>query len=147
MAAWEPDYYNMKEGDIMTKGDIEGKVVWGRPVKPLAGFMSLLMLVFTVFNILNRGVLEELWLGDIVAVVASIAAVCFWVGWFGRVQKMAEAGLLIAAFAYVTRASFIFFVVGPSNQEFWESLFTGGLVAAAFYLEASDPKNKSLGET
>ena len=128
----------------MTKGDIEGRKMFGRPVKPLAGFMALLMFTYMIFNISNQGVLKDLWLGDVVSIISGIAACCLLIGWFGRVQKMAEYGLLIASFVYITRASFIFFVVGPSSLDFWEALWTGGLVASAFYLEANDPKNENV---
>lgn len=131
----------------MTKGDVDGKLIWGRPVKPLAFIMSLLMVVFMIYNILDKGVLTDLWLGDIIAVLAGVAAFCLWFGWFGKGQRMAEVGLLLAGFVYITRASFIFLLDGPGSQAFWESALTGCLVSAAFYLEASDPKNKSLGET
>ena len=44
----------------MTKGDVDGKLIFGRPVKPLGGFMALLMLTYMIFNISNQGVLKDL---------------------------------------------------------------------------------------
>ena len=122
----------------MTKGDVDGKIIWGRPIKPVAGFMSLLMMTLVVYNVLDRGVFGNLWLGDIIAVMAAVSAFCLWYGWVGRAQKMAEAGLLIACIVYIIRAAFVFFLLGPSSEIFWLSLWAGGLVGGAFYLEARD---------
>lgn len=123
----------------MTKGDLDGVTFMNRPVKPLAGFTTLLMLTYMFFHIFNIGDhMPITWLAHIMAIVAGISAFCLWFGWYKRLQQMAEIGLLVACFVYIT-AAVNFFLVGGFDSEFlWLSLWSGGLVGSAFYLEARD---------
>lgn len=116
------------------------KMILNRPVKPLSGFMVLLMLTFTIYNIANKGVLSDYWLGSLVAVLAFVSAGLLFVGWVVGSQLMNNLGLLIASFVYIVRAFFVFLLQGPLAESFWLSLWTGCLVGAAFYLEVTEEK-------
>lgn len=122
----------------MTKGDLENKRFLNRPIKPLAFIMMCLMFVIIYFNLVNDGLFYDLWLGDVLALVAAISSASLFFGWFYRIQSMAEAGLLMAGIVYVVGSFFILFLVGPNNENFWQYFLIGVLSLAAFYLEARD---------
>ena len=94
----------------MTKGDLDGVLWLNRPVKPLAAFLVLLMLNFTIFNITNEGIFKDFGLNDIIAVLAGISCFSLFYAWIARNQTMVELGLVLAASVYVIRAFFILFL-------------------------------------
>jgi hypothetical protein len=122
----------------MTKGDLDGLRCWGRPIKPVALGLSFLMLTLCISNIANAGVFKELWLGDVVAVIAGASAVTLVAGWVVRSQRMAEWGLLMACVVYIVRASFLFFFAGPGEQGVWLSLGAATIAGGAYLLETTD---------
>ena len=93
----------------MTKGDLDGVQIWGRPIKPVALGLSLLMLTLAVVNITDTGVFEDMLLGDVVAVLAVGSFTALMVGWFARYQIAAEIGLFSASVVYLIRGSFAVF--------------------------------------
>lgn len=122
----------------MTKGDLENKRFLNRPIKPLAFIMMCLMFVIVYFNIVNDGLFYDLWLGDILALIAAVSSASLFFGWFYQIQSMAEAGLLMAGIVYVVGSFFILFLTGLNNENFWQYFLIGVLSLSAFLLEARD---------
>lgn len=131
-------YYNLHGGQ-MTKGDLDGVEFFHRPVKPLAGFTMLLMLTYMIFNMTQvNDLISSTWLGHAMAIIAGISAFCLGYGWFARIQQMAEIGLLVACFVYITASVNFFLLEGFASEYLWLSFWSAGLVGSAFYLEARD---------
>lgn len=112
------------------------------PLVSVANLISLLMLQLVIFNITDAGVLHGLWLGDIIAIIASVSFVATWMGWWFREQPMVEAGLLIASFTYVMRGSFILVTDGPFAQPMWTSFTIGAIAGVCFWYEVRDPRDR-----
>lgn len=119
----------------MTKGDLDGVSFLGRPVKPIALPAAFLMAVLMVYNIVDAGVLHDLWLGDIVSILAGVSCIMLVLGWIIRSQRLIEFGLLAGCVVYVMRASFVIFVDGFA-QSFYLSLGAAGLFGGAYFLES-----------
>ena len=123
----------------MTKGDLEGLSLWGRPIKPVALGFAWLMLSLTVINISNIGELGDNFLGDLIAVLAFSSFTALTAGWVFRNQHMAEYGLLAACIAYVVRTSFIMFSVGIDDAGVYLGFGAAIIAGGAYLLEATDP--------
>lgn len=124
----------------MTKGDLDGVLFLGRPLKPLALGMAVLMLTLSVYNVLHLSAFGGLFLGDVVAVLAAVAVVTLTVGWYYGSQRMAEAGLLLAATVYVTRSAFLLFVSGPGTEGVYLGLGAAVMAGGAYLLESWDER-------
>lgn len=124
----------------VTKGDLDGVRLFGRPLKPLALGMMMLMVTLTVYNVTHSSAFGELILGDVVAVLAGTAAVTLFLGWLRESQRMAEAGLLLAATVYVTRSAFLLFVGGPVTEGVYLGLGAAVMAGGAFLLESWDER-------
>ncbi len=130
----------------MTKGDLDGVQVWGRPIKPVAFGLSVLMLTLTVYNIFNVGVFGSLFLGDVIAVLTGTSFVMLMLGWFAKNQLLAEFGLITAFTAYTLRASFILFSSGPTAEGFYLSIGAAIIAGGAYLLEGWDHIPKRRGK-
>ena len=122
----------------MTKGDLDGLLVFGRPVKPLALGMTVLMVALTVQNVFHVGAFGDLILGDVVAALSSVAAVTLFLGWWRSSQRMAELGLLLAATVYVTRSAFLLFIGEPATEGIYLGLGAAVMAGGAYLLERWD---------
>lgn len=122
----------------MTAGDLEGVTVLGRPVKPVALGLSILMVALVAINIADAGELRDAALGDGIAVMAGTAAVCLWVGWIARSQRMAEAGLLLSTVVYVLRSAFIAFDAGFGSIGVYLGAGAAVIAGGAYLLETWD---------
>lgn len=125
----------------MTKGDLDGVTVWGRPIKPVAAGACILMATLTIYNIIDKGVFGELLLGDVVAVLSGASLGMMMFGWFGRSQTMAEFGLMAGCISYVMRGSFVLFYNGPGAEGVWLSLGAVVILGGAYLLEKWDHRN------
>lgn len=122
----------------MTRGDLDGLLIMGRPLKPVALGLSLSMIVLTVFNTSDLGILRDAVIGDVVGIMAAISASCLIAGWVFRSQHMAEAGLFIAGLTMVLRSAFLFALVGIGNIGVWLGVGTAIVALGAFLLERVD---------
>jgi len=122
----------------VTKGDLDGVQIWGRPIKPVALGLSLLMLTLAVVNITDTGVFEDMLLGDVVAVLAVGSFTALMVGWFARYQIAAEIGLFSASIVYLIRASFAAFTLGIQSETVYLSLGVAVVAGGSFLLERWD---------
>lgn len=122
----------------MTKGDLAGVLVWGRPVKPVALGATWLMATIVGYNLFNQGLFGHLVIGDLVAVLAGSSYVLLMAGWFGRSQWAAEVGLLLACVVYILRGSFAALYVSPRNEGVWLSLGAAIILGGAYLLEHWD---------
>lgn len=122
----------------MTRGDLEGLTFFNRPIKPVALGITVLMVSITVFNLQHDGVFGSTLLATSVALLAFTSAVCLTAGWLGRLQQMAEIGLLLASITYVIRGSFLLLLLGPSEQGVWLSLGASVISGGSFLLERWD---------
>ena len=102
----------------MTRGDLEGVTLWGRPIKPVGLGVSVLMGTLMVANFYEVGIFGDTVLAMGIAVLSGIAFVLLVWGWVGRIQRFAEYGLLLAAFTYMARALFAFFTLGVTQSSF-----------------------------
>jgi peptidoglycan/LPS O-acetylase OafA/YrhL len=122
---------------MMTKGDVDGITVWGRPFKPVALGLTLTMLVVAQANLRGYDRGTEPPLAYVVAFLAGAAIVCMVYGWIGRSQRAAEAGFLLVVAAYTTRAAFIQ-MSNPWDAAVWFSLASVIIAGGAYMLEATD---------
>jgi hypothetical protein len=121
----------------MSKGDVEGLRVFGRPLKPVALGLTLTMIIVAQSNFRGADRGTEYPLSVVLGVLAVIAAVTLAAGWICGRQRIAEAGLLLVVGVYATRATFIQ-MVSPFDQAVWFSLATVIIAGGAYILEASD---------
>jgi hypothetical protein len=122
----------------MTKGDLEGLRLLGRPVKPVALGLMFSMAVLCVFNVTDAGVLGATRIGDVVAIMAGAAVLMLTAGWALRSQPMAEAGLFTAGLTMVLRSTFLFALQGVGNVGVWLGVGTAIIALGAFLLERID---------
>lgn len=122
----------------MTREELEGLTFLDRPIKPVALGIVVFMITLTVFNLREDGIFGDTILATLLALMAFTSTLCLVFGWFGRIQVMAEAGLLIAAVTYVIHAVFALLIVGPTNQTMWLSIGAGIISGGSFLLERWD---------
>lgn len=122
----------------MTKGDLDGVTILGRPLKPLALQFAGLMCTLMFFNITNKGVFGDLWLGDVVAVMAAVSVAALVAGWVAGSQKMAESGLFLACIVYMTRTAFLLFTQGFGVEGVYLGFFAAVGAGGAYLLETWD---------
>ena len=125
-------------GVDVTKGDLNGFIFLGRPIKPVAFGMSILMMTLTFINVFDVGLFGNSLLGDVVAVLSFGSFVLLILGWFGNLQPLVEYGLLIASAVYVIRGSFVMLTFGLSNEGVWQSFGTAVIAGGAYLLERLD---------
>lgn len=114
----------------------------GRPIKPVAFGLSIVMITFFFANIFDTGVLGASRWGDVVAALSFAAWVTMNWGWFRNSQRAAEIGLLIATLVLATRAFFILLTIGMSLQNFWLSLGVAIVAGGSYLLERLDPRDR-----
>lgn len=112
---------------------------WGRPVHPNALGVGVLMVTLTVYNAIDRGVLGDAVLGDVVMAGSAAALVCLAAGWVTQQGILVAVGMLTAAATYTLRMLFIAFTLGPAAEDVWLSLGTVIICGGSFYLEVRDP--------
>jgi hypothetical protein len=124
---------------MMSKGDLDGIRVWGRPFKPVAFGLTLAMLIIAQSNLrgLDRGTIPPL--SYMVAAIAGAAIGFMVAGWVTGRQRLEEAGLLLVVAAYATRAAFIQ-INNPWDQAVFFSLSTVIIAGGAYMLEADSRK-------
>lgn len=115
-------------------------VIFGRPVKPVAGWFMVASAYLAWINATANGLLGDTAAAWVFAGAwACTAAILAW-GWIGRSQRAAEAGL-VAVFACFL---FRFVAVGlergwdPGNEGHWLSVAWAGLAASSYLLEHLD---------
>jgi hypothetical protein len=121
----------------VTKGDLD-YLVLGRPLKPVALGMAVLMLTLTVVNLLNLGDLGATSFGDLVSIMSGASFITLMGGWIGKSQQAAEAGLLLACITYVLRSSFLFLTNGPSSHGVYLGIGAAIIAGGAYLLEKWD---------
>ena len=116
--------------------------VWGRPVKPVALFLTLSALVVAAINVLDVGILQTSAWGDLVGVVMAGAASLLVVGWVTRSQRIAEVGLIAAFMAWLFRFWIGGLVTGfqLAHEGVWLSLCWAGIAGGSWALERLDPR-------
>lgn len=122
----------------MTKGDLNGFRLLGRPVKPVAFGLTGMMVTICILNLIDFDHFEDNVLGDFVAVLCAISAGLLIAGWVGEKQWAAEYGLLTASAVYVIRGSFVGLLYSPSSEGLWLSLWAATIAGGAFLLERLD---------
>lgn len=122
----------------MTKGDLNGFRVLGRPIKPVAFGLAGLMVTISILNLANLDHFHDNLFGDLIAVMSAVSAGLLIAGWVGKQQWAAEYGLLTAAAVYVIRGSFVGLLYGPSSEGLWLSLWAATIAGGAFLLERLD---------
>ncbi len=114
----------------------------GRPIKPVAFGLSIVMITFIVANIYNTGVLGTSRWGDVVAVLSLAAWGTLNWGWFRNAQRVAELGLLLSTLVLTIRAIFVLLTLGPSIQSFWLSSGVAVVAGGSYLLERADPRDR-----
>lgn len=112
------------------------------PLVSMATIISLGTLVLTVYNFLEWGVLDDLFLGKVVGVLAFTSFACAWVGWYWRRQRLVEMGLLTASLVWVLRGAFILATDGLSAQGVWFSAINAAIAGKCFWSEVRDPHDR-----
>lgn len=119
----------------MTAGDLVGVTVLQRPVKVVALGMTILMLALAWLNLANRDAgLGDSVLGDVVGATALVAAVALLGGWWGRSQRMAEVGLLLAFGVYLARTVFLL-ATAPADQGVLLGIGAAVIAGGSYLLE------------
>ena len=123
----------------MTKGDLDGPRLFGRPIKPVAFGLVLTMTIVLQANVrgIDRGTQPPL--SYIVSILAFAAVIALAWGWIAGNQRCAEIGLLLVVAAYTTRAAFISLSSGPDQAVFF-SLATVVIAGGSYLLEANSRK-------
>lgn len=106
-----------------------------RKIKSTPLGMLVLMATLTVFNIVDRGVLGDAWLGDILALISFTSLVALGAGWIFKSPRMSEIGLLFAFIAYALRMFFVLFTEGPFIQAVYFSLGAAIISGGAYRSE------------
>jgi hypothetical protein len=114
----------------------------GRPIKPVAFGLSIIMITFVFANYFDTGVLGASEWGDVVGLMSLAAAVTLNWGWFKNSQRAAEYGLLLSTLVLTIRAIFILLTLGPSIQNFWLSSGVAIVAGGSFLLERLDPRDR-----
>lgn len=107
----------------------------GRPVKPVALGLAVLLIGLTVYNALGTGALGDTLLSHAVAVVSAVGAASLIAGWWLRSQLMAEAGMIIAAFVLLARALAFVFMFGFNDRSWLLSLSVAIIAGGSYVLE------------
>ena len=115
----------------------------GRPVKPLAFFISMTLFTVYWFNVvIDSDVAQGAFVGDVVGSMALVGFVALIGGWLSRSQVMAEVGLILAVFVWVTRSAMALMVAGPNYIGVWLSVAWAGTIAGAYILESMDANGR-----
>jgi hypothetical protein len=128
----------------MTKGDLPGLTVFGRPLKPVAFGLTLAMVIVAQSNFRGADRGTEYPLSVFLGFAAVAAIVTLIVGWVCSRQRVAEAGLLLVVGVYVTRAAFIQ-MYNPWDQAVFFSLSTAIIAAGSYMLEATSTDRRRRG--
>lgn len=123
----------------MSKQDIPGLRVLGRPLKPVALGLTLTMVIIAQSNFRGADRGTQYPLSVVLGIAAVAAAVTLLVGWIKGLQKVAEIGLLLVVGVYVARATFIQ-MSSPFDQAVWFSLATVIIAGGSYVLEASEDR-------
>jgi hypothetical protein len=126
----------------MTSQDLPGIRVWGRPVKPVAFGLMLLLATLAWSNAANVGLFANNVWGDVVGVLAAVGAVLFAVGWWGRWQTVAEAAFGVATAVLAARAAALFWLDGPTEQSVYLSVSVAVIAGGSLLLERLDPRGR-----
>lgn len=118
--------------------NLPGVTVFGRPIKPVAFGFCLLMLITTVYNVLDAGALGSTVLAAVVAVLAAGAATTLALGWWASSQQLAEWGLICTAMVEMARAAFIVLTLGLPATDAVGSMIAAIIAYGSYMLEAWD---------
>jgi len=121
----------------VSKGDLDGIMMFGRKIKPVAFGFVLLMLVYVWFGVTDTGTFDGTILGDIIGVLSAGAGALLIAGWWGRVQKLAEYGLLTACAVFGMRTMFLL-LTEPQAERAWQGIGVCVIAVGAFLLERND---------
>lgn len=110
---------------------------FGRPVKPVALGMLMLLAIVTVGNALGlEGMVHPVRPLNIgLAVMAAAGTLLFIVAWVLNSQRLVEYGLLVAFAIHVIRGSFLAFTDGLDHVSAWQSLAVAAIAAGSYFLE------------
>lgn len=126
----------------MTRGDLKWQLL-GRPVKPLAFFISMTLFTIFWFNVvIDADLAREAIVGDVVGSMALVGFCALAGGWLARSQVMAEVGLIVAFFVMLTRSMMVLLIAGPTQVGFWLSIAWAGTIAGAYVLESMDANGR-----
>jgi len=122
--------------------EIPGVRFAGRPIRPFHLALALSCGFLSALEYVNSTPLSTTGFGDVLGVVAVLAAVLLTVGWWGRSDRAAEWGLLLAAGVWAQRAAAVLLT---DTVTFGTVELTAGLsaswavgAAGAYWLERAD---------
>lgn len=122
----------------MTKGDLDGVTFLGRPVKPMSLQFTILLATLTIWNIINQGAFRDSILGDVIAVMAAVGVAALFSGWAIGSQRLAEVGLALSFFVYITRCAFLLGANGLLEEGIYLSIGAAVGAGGAYMLETWD---------
>lgn len=114
--------------------------IWGRPVKPVAFSLMVTMLILTVINVTDYGILTDHAAGDVLAGGALFTAGMLGYGWYMRSQMVAEIGLVCAFFVWTTRFCLGLMLAPITNEGIYLSLCWAVVAGGSYLLEKTDNK-------
>lgn len=114
--------------------------IWGRPVKPVALGLAIMMLIFAIFNVLNLDVFYVSIWGDVVGLTAFASFAIFTVAWIINSQRLAEYGLALAAGVFIARCIALLLINGWEAQGVYFSAGAAIIAAGSYFLERTDPR-------
>lgn len=123
----------------MTRGDLGGITLLGRPVKPLALAIAISTGTVFWFNlVLNSDILVASLAGDVVGIVGGVSCVLLFAAWWRSSQTLLELGLLLASGTWVARLFTVIFLQGFGFYGVYLSIAWTLACVSAYLLETWD---------
>jgi peptidoglycan/LPS O-acetylase OafA/YrhL len=111
--------------------------ILGRPFKPVALGVTVLMLGLVIIPVFNLGGFGRGVSSGIASCIAAVAAAMLIWGWVRNDLRWTERGLAVACFAYASRLVYLL-LIRPMGDSVMLALGVLIIIAGSYILEAND---------
>jgi xanthine/uracil permease len=120
---------------------LPGRSILGRPFKPVALGVTILMIGLSVIPVFNLGLYGRDWFDWILSTVSLAAAGLLVTGWWKNDTRWTERGLAVATFVYLAR--FIYLVlIEPLEDSVSLAFGVLVIIAGSYILESNDRRTR-----